>query len=398
MTENGKSRSRLMNLLALLISIGFFLVLGEVTARVLKLDERAKLVMINPEGILDFKGLHQISGDPQRVYELRPGARLEIDSGPRRALYSINSLGFRDEEFPEEKPEGVFRILVLGDSMTFGPAVSLERTYPKLLEQLLNESAAAGSHYQVINAGTSGYNTLQELATWRGAGVVLEPDLVIVGFCINDIDDPRRHVDAHTLETLGELPEEMMPNRGEASSEDVPSSRQQEPSDEEARGRLPIPFKGFLREHSAFYRFLVRRYDALLKSLGIRDPVPGELRRQYQEMDAKLSSYGTPEWQWLAKQWEGFGVLSEQTEVPWAVVFLPWHYQLQRGYQSLPQELLRDYGQEHGIVVVDPSSVLAQGKTSGSFIDLAHFSEEGHRLVAETLYEALRGSDLLVSR
>lgn len=395
--ESDKSRSYLMSLLALLISVGIFLAFGEVVTRILKLDESTRLVMINPEGILDFKGLHQISDDPQRVYELRPGARLELDSGSRHALYAINSLGFRDEEFPEEKPEGVFRILMLGDSMTFGPAMNLGQTYPKVLEELLNESAEAGLRFQVINAGVSGYNTYQELATWCNVGVALDPDLVIVGFCVNDVDDPRRHVDAHTLETLGGLPEEMIPNPGGVGGEDTLSSTLQESPGEEARGRLPIPFKGFLREHSAFYCFLVRRYDALLKTLGIRDPIQGELRQQYQEMDAKLASYDTVEWQWLAKQWDDFESLSEKTGVPWAVVLLPWQYQLQRSGPPVPEERLSDYAHERGTFYVDPRPVLSEAKVSGLFVDMAHFSEEGHRLVAESLYQALRGSDLLVS-
>jgi len=395
--ESDKSRSCLMSLLALLISVGLFLAFGEVVTRVLKLDERTRLVMINPEGILDFKGLHQISDDPQRVYELRPGARLELDSGSRQALYAINSLGFRDEEFPEEKPEGVFRILVLGDSMTFGPAMNLEQTYPKVLEELLNESVAAELRFQVINAGVSGYNPYQELATWRGAGVALDPDLVIVGFCVNDVDDPRRHVDAHTLDTLGGLPEEMIPNPRGVGGEVVSSPTLQKPPEEEVRGRLPIPFKGFLREHSAFYRFLVLRYDALLKTLGIRDPIQGDLRLQYQELDAKLASYDTSEWRWLAKQWGGLEALSEETGVPWVVVLLPWQYQLQRSGPPVPEERLSDYAHEHGIFYVDPRPVLSERKVSGLFIDMAHFSEEGHRLVAESLYEALWGSDLLVS-
>jgi len=395
--ESSKSKSCLMNLLALLISVGIFFAFGEVVTRVLKLDERTRLVMINPEGILDFKGLHQISGDPQRVYELRPGARLELDSGSRHALYAINSLGFRDEEFPEEKPEGVFRILVLGDSMAFGPAMNLEQTFPKVLEELLNDRVASDIHYQVINAGVSGYNTYQELATWRNVGVALDPDLIIVGFCVNDVDDPRRHVDAHTLETMGELPEEMIPNPGGVGDEDTPSLTPRESSEDEAGGRLPIPFKGFLREHSAFYRFLVRRYDALLKTLGVRDPIQGELRQQYQEIDAKLASYDTVEWQWLAKQWCDFEELSEETGVPWGVVLLPWQYQLQRSGSPVSEERLSDYAHEHGIFYVDPRPALSEAKVSGLFIDMAHFSEKGHRLVAESLYQALWGSDLLVS-
>ena len=235
------------------------------------------------------------------------------------------------------------------------------------------------------------------MATWRDKGVALDPDLVIVGFCINDIDDPRRHVNAHTLEVLGQLPEALIPNPAAEAGQGGAAVAQT--PEEEVKGRLPIPFKGFLRVHSAFYRFLVRRYDALLKTLGIRDPVYyGELRRQQEEMDAKLSSYDTPEWQWLARQFDGFQALSEQTGVPWMLVLLPEQYELQREGESLPEERLGDYAREHGIPYVDPRPILAEEKNpSRLYIDMAHFSEEGHQLVAHSLFQALRGSDLLAA-
>ena len=160
---------------------------------------------------------------------------------------------------------------------------------------------------------------------------------------------------------------------------------------------MPIPFKGLLREHSAFYRFVVRRYDALLKSLGIRDPVSGELRREYQEIDAKLSSYDTPEWQWLSRQLAGFELLSRETGVPWVLALMPWQYQVQRNGEAPPERLLKAYAQEEDLFYVDPISVLEEGDASRLYIDMAHFSEKGHRLTGQVLSEALQASDLLPS-
>ena len=80
----------------------------------------------------------------------------------------INNLGFRDpREYPLEKPPGTFRILVLGDSVTFGHGSLYETTYPYLLEQRLKQWRPS-VNWQVWNLGVPGYNTRQELALSRG--------------------------------------------------------------------------------------------------------------------------------------------------------------------------------------------------------------------------------------
>ena len=177
--SEGRSGAFAMKLLALLVGVMLFLIVGEVAARILKLEERDKQAMADAGGILAFAGLHEISDDPEQLYGLKPGARLELAAGSRVVTYAINSLGFRDAEFTEQKPPGVFRILALGDSMTFGPGVQVEETYPKVLERLLNDGEEG--HYQVINGGASGYSAYEELVTWRNRGEALDPDLVIVG-------------------------------------------------------------------------------------------------------------------------------------------------------------------------------------------------------------------------
>lgn len=96
-----------------------------------------------------------------------------------------NSLGLRDREFAVPKPPGVRRILVLGDSMTFGWGARAEDTYPKVLERLL---AADGSPVEVINTGVGNYNTAQEVAYFKERGLQLEPDEVVLGFFINDAE------------------------------------------------------------------------------------------------------------------------------------------------------------------------------------------------------------------
>lgn len=97
-----------------------------------------------------------------------------------------NSLGFRDtREYSLLKTPGTFRIIVLGDSVTFGHGALYETSYPYLLEQRLREWRP-DVKWEVWNLGVPGYNTAQELAYLNDVGPRFAPDLVIVGFFAND--------------------------------------------------------------------------------------------------------------------------------------------------------------------------------------------------------------------
>ncbi|HYB74253.1 MAG TPA: GDSL-type esterase/lipase family protein [Candidatus Sulfotelmatobacter sp.] len=98
-----------------------------------------------------------------------------------RARVRINGDGLRDVERPIAKPEGVYRILVLGDSMTENFQVELEESYPRVLERLLN-GAKLGRTFEVINLGVVGYSTDQEYLALRYVGQRYRPDLVVLAF------------------------------------------------------------------------------------------------------------------------------------------------------------------------------------------------------------------------
>jgi lysophospholipase L1-like esterase len=98
----------------------------------------------------------------------------------------INALGFRDpRDYSLAKPPGTFRILVLGDSVTFGHGAVYDTTYPYLLETKL-KAWRPDVRWEVWNLGVPGYNTAQELAYLRQIGAAATPDLAIVGFFAND--------------------------------------------------------------------------------------------------------------------------------------------------------------------------------------------------------------------
>jgi lysophospholipase L1-like esterase len=96
---------------------------------------------------------------------------------------AISSAGLRDREFSVSKT-GNFRIAVLGDSITFGNFLPVQSVFPKQLENFLNHG---GSGFEVLNFGVGGYDVINYLGALKAHVLMYQPDLVIIGYCVNDI-------------------------------------------------------------------------------------------------------------------------------------------------------------------------------------------------------------------
>lgn len=108
--------------------------------------------------------------------------------GPGNTVqHTTNSLGFRGEEFAEEKSPDALRIAILGDSFTFGEGVRDEDTYSEQLRRKLAE-ALPGRRIETQNWGVGGYNTEQEAALLEHWVLDFDPDVVVLGFTINDAE------------------------------------------------------------------------------------------------------------------------------------------------------------------------------------------------------------------
>jgi len=121
-------------------------------------------------------------------YQLIPGAESRHVSAEFSVPIHINSHGYRGPEFDPRDPEGL-RILVLGDSFTFGHGCTAEECYVSVLGRALEDSLGPGAA-EVINAGyVSCYYPDSYYTYLRRKGAALSPDLVVVGFFLgNDVD------------------------------------------------------------------------------------------------------------------------------------------------------------------------------------------------------------------
>lgn len=124
-----------------------------------------------------------------------PDGSLALRAGSRASLYGhdavIGAHGLRNRPVEQPKPDGLFRVLVLGDSVAFGWGVAEEQAFPRVLESLWNAAGPpeGASRVEVVNCGVPGWGMPNELLWLREVGIALDPDLVLVTLINNDLTD-----------------------------------------------------------------------------------------------------------------------------------------------------------------------------------------------------------------
>ena len=105
-------------------------------------------------------------------YELIPNTE---EDGVR-----INSTGHRDREI--QAVNTATRILMLGDSIVFGPGVAQEDTFPKQAEEFLTA--------ECINGGNPDTGIREQIRIFKKRDLPLSPDIVLCCFYMNDSRPP----------------------------------------------------------------------------------------------------------------------------------------------------------------------------------------------------------------
>jgi lysophospholipase L1-like esterase len=157
-------------LVAVLLASLVSLLLGEGVLRLVGV----KPLYVNPEQRL-FWHYHARLGWHHRPGQSGRFAKKQFDTS-----VTINSRGLRDREYPLDRVEGKQRILVLGDSFTWGFGVEQEEIFTEVAETQFQ-------HVEVINAGVSAYSPDQELLWLQDEGIRYRPDLVLLVLSGNDV-------------------------------------------------------------------------------------------------------------------------------------------------------------------------------------------------------------------
>jgi hypothetical protein len=101
-----------------------------------------------------------------------------------------NGLGFRGPDISYDKPDDVYRIMLIGDSYVEALQVDYKSTiYARLSEMLKNVRTPDGKRIEVFGVGVTGWGTLQEYLYYHNEGYRFHPDLIVDFFVINDVAD-----------------------------------------------------------------------------------------------------------------------------------------------------------------------------------------------------------------
>ncbi len=304
------------------------------------------------------------------LYAMNPAAR------------GLSSQGLRDREFALPKPDGVLRILVLGDSIPYGPRVPGEKTFPKVLERELRRQRPTA---EVINAGVRGYTTYNELQYYLHRGREFQPDLVVVTLCLNDVSDPQLHWDA-LGKSIPSVPAEAIPNPRYHREHILPALR----------------FYQLRNSPSLLVRFfsarLYRRWSAWrLERQGYEEADGGRrpifLSREDTLSIKVLLDPASPEAMWLRRMVDRLAAAVATDGARLVVLVMPLAYQLDAGYPYMPQEAwIAGYCAEARLDCLDALNVLKEHRKEEMFLlhqaralDIWHLTERGHEVVGNEL-------------
>lgn len=274
----------------------------------------------------------------------------------------INSTGFRDQPFAA-KIAGRPRLVVIGDSVVFGPGVAAE---DRFMEQFEARARQLGWPLEVRNLGVNGYTFAQYLEMIGLDFFGLKPDGVLLGFTLNDIqernwrggDAGRGGLLARSRVRAGQFVDWLERSYASRFIDEVST-------------RVNLAYTRE-REGPAYHTKWMRSVVDFWK----RDDARQRLGREIDELRDRLAAAG----------------------IPFAVVIFPeLNDVLQPERFAYPRETIRRMLEERRIPYCDPYPAFrAHAAPTDLFLasESVHYAPSGHALLAEALLECFRTGQL----
>ena len=263
---------------------------------------------------------------------------------------TYNSLGYRDHEHSLAKPKDTFRILVLGDSMTFGQGIdNLKDIIPKKLETYLNENSKK-TRFEVISFAHPGYHTDSELYDLYTNGFQFQPDLIYLSYYHNDVP--------HEPEFLGcnSTDKELIPGEGELNA---------------------------LLRRSALYQTINFRFNRLLERQKMKPSLT----------DCINASYASLGWEMQRVFLDVIRMAATFRNIKLMIGIIPLMFKLDEEQPiGMEHSKLADYCKNNGVECIDFLETDFKGKNAGDYIfskDDRHLNAKGAEIIAKSLYKKL---------
>lgn len=307
---------------------------------------------------------------------------------------TVNSFGFYDIDYPEQKPPDTKRVMVLGDSLVRRNENGVNFT--DVLEESIRHRVSS-PRFEIWNCGIDSYSPALEYLLLRHNLIALQPDFVVVSvFMGNDFNDDAVYYAKMDFDEEGR-PVRCLPDRESNEGNMIP-------------GQLRIPFKNYLRYHSRLYREMSRVYNTVLHVAGVRR---GEWGKAEIDVD-RTAPIGTLAinisdrlFDLLTGSLLHIQDLLSERQIPWMVLIIPLDAQVsppkaveesrlvyrEEAIAKIDenQKKLTAFCVEHRIEAIDLLPLLREIEHQPLYISGSHFNETGHRIVAEILFEAIAG-------
>lgn len=349
-----KIKSILIGILLSLFSLVIMYLLGEAYIRIF--DPQP----VMPKYVTDSGFGTRVFTPNTKTHHTTPDFKVEVRS---------NSLGMRsDRDIPFEKPDDVFRILLLGDSFTFGYGVNLEDSYPYLIEKNLQ---AEGINAEVVNLGVADYGTGEELVMLNNRGLKFDPDLVVVGYWINDIRD-------NEAAMLYSLEDSILVRKNKKY---LPAQK--------LRDRLySIPLYSFLAERSQFLYFIRMQINQIVLTRAWKRNHK-ELVDEKKDLTEQYITVTDKGKKLTARLLDEIKLTCKRDSIPFCLMdFVQESFKVPNTFASnLPYEYLREITEDE-IISTDAKFHEAAPQTQLFWRrSMGHWTPDGHIIVANLLKE-----------
>ena len=324
------------------IAIGIFmfvlLVMAEIGLRLVAYD--------------DFRGVSFTVEDPELTWVNKKSVDTEARGPDYSYQVKTNSLGLRGSEL---QPAPAGRILLLGDSYTFGSGVNDDETFAAQLQQQIEATDAKGWH--VVNAGVTGYGARQSYKYAQRVWDEVQPKAVVYTHCGNDFGDDLRFASG-TYRSV----------------------------------RNWLPGRRFLKENSVVYNLVKPIFLAALSRLGVYNP---DIEFEAENEGALVSNLKNETWaRGRDLTCETLGELRDEAKKRGAAFMVStvgfWAADNKINFSTDAQALI-DCLKAKDIPFVDPSAVFptVEEKPWTNAHSAGHYSVFGNSLFARSLHAGL---------